>query len=508
MQIDSHTELRQLGRPMVLVIGDLILDRYTWGNSERVSPEAPVIVLQADVEEVRPGGAASVAALLRALEADVGLAGIVGADASGDTLCRLIRDADVEQGAVLQYRNRRTTSKERLIARAANRHPHQILRVDREVRDPLHSEMTAALTTEIVGRIPQSDAVLISDYGKGVCTPPLIAAVLKSALYHTKPILIDPARTADYRCYQGASLLTPNRVEAEIASGHRIKTPDDAIAIAPRLREQVATDAVLIKLDRDGMVFAGPNGHGVHFPTKPRVVYDVTGAGDMVLAMLGLCRAAGMSWEQAIPLANIAAGLEVERLGVTTVTRAEILSSMRKGNVTSFGKVVDIPTLVQLAQIHHQEGRTIVFTNGCFDLLHVGHVSCLQQAAALGDILVVAVNSDESVRRLKGPNRPVVKDCDRGALVAALGCVDYVTVFDEETPIELIRQVRPQVLAKGGTYKDEDVIGREIVEQYGGRIAVTDVLDGVSTTKILRKIGTGVPNLGTVRDFPNESEKA
>ena len=487
----------------ILVLGDLILDRYTFGNAERVSPEAPVVVLTVDNQEVRLGGAASVAFLLRGLEAEVTLAGVVGDDADGRTLMALLRDERINAELVLADPSRPTTSKERIIGRAADRHSHQIVRVDHESRQPLADSIADELATRIVEQLRTYSVLLISDYSKGVCTPELLRQVIDAARLHQIPILIDPARIADYSHYSGATLLKPNRVEAELVSGSRIHSPTDALEVAERLREQHQVESLLVTLDREGMVLStdvssendstpicssddrGQN----HFPTLPRSVYDITGAGDMVLAALGLSIANGAPLTDAVHIANVAAGLEIERLGVSQITLAELQSAYDQSLFpcrVQVSKSFSFEELLPCLAEYRTQGKSIVFTNGCFDLLHVGHVATLTQAAGLGDVLVVGVNTDASVRRLKGPTRPVIPEQQRAQMIAALAGVTHVVLFDEATPHRLLDAIRPDVLAKGGT--TGDIIGREIVEAYGGQVVRLDEVPEISTTRVLAKI--------------------
>jgi len=480
--------LRHIGSPRVLVVGDLILDRYTWGNAQRVSPEAPVLVLNQDHEESRLGGAASVACLLRGLDAEVALAGVLGDDGEASILLKLLEDAKVQPLCILSDPARPTTTKQRLLGRCGGRHPHQMLRVDRELSAPLDPEQQARLAAAVTRRLEQFQVLLISDYAKGVCTPRLLETAIRAARERNIPVLVDPARIADYARYRGASLLAPNRTEAGLATGRTIGTVDDALAAAETLRETCAARAVIVKLDRDGMVLVNAEGRQEHIPTTPREVHDVTGAGDMVLAMLGLTQAAGMPLAASIRLANVAAGIEVQRLGVAAVSRGEIQTELLRASVFSPKKLVTLDEMALLAESYRVAGRTIVLTNGCFDLLHVGHATYLEEASRLGDVLVVAVNSDRSVRELKGPDRPVIPEHDRAALLAALEVVDHVLVFDEDTPHQLLRRLRPDVLVKGGTYTAAEVVGREVVAGYGGRVCVTAQVESVSTTRILASV--------------------
>jgi D-beta-D-heptose 7-phosphate kinase/D-beta-D-heptose 1-phosphate adenosyltransferase len=490
---NSHllAALDKLSHPRILVLGDLILDRYTWGNAERVSQEAPVILLRADHREARLGGAANVCNMLRGLEAEVCCAGVIGADPDGATVRHLLSDAGVDHSLVLRDDKRPTTVKERFIGRAANRHPHQILRVDREVRDLLSEELEAKLAGQAVARLNEFDVLLVSDYGKGVCSPSLLAEMISAARQRRIPVIVDPSRDAQYARYRGATAVTPNRFEAEQATGLKIAVPQDALPAGHQLCRQLDLEVAIITLDSDGMFLAYPDGTGEHFPTRPRKVYDITGAGDMVLSMIGLCMACGISREDTVRLANIAGGLEVEQVGVVPIARQEIrLDILRSGKEGAAGKIITAQEAAQLAQAAKSKAQKVVFTNGCFDLLHEGHVTYLEEAARQGDLLILGLNSDFSVRQIKGPTRPVRKQADRAAVLAALAYVDYVVIFDDPTPIKLIDALRPDVLVKGGDYqgKEHEVTGRELVESYGGRLHLAAFVEGVSTTQILRTI--------------------
>jgi D-beta-D-heptose 7-phosphate kinase/D-beta-D-heptose 1-phosphate adenosyltransferase len=373
------------------------------------------------------------------------------------------------------------------MSRSANRQAQQIFRVDREERSPIDPNVERRLIDAILPQLPSHAAVLISDYAKGACTPALLAKVIEAARQRAIPVLIDPARIDDYAHYRHATLLAPNRVEAEMVTGRKIRSSNDALIAAESLSKRWEVPVVVIKLDCDGMVVAANGSPGRYCPTKHRVVQDVTGAGDMVLAMIGLAHASGLGWDEALVLANEAAGLEVERLGVSPVSKTELKTAIVPG-APAQPKQVTNDEMTHLVRTYRGQGKKIVFTNGCFDLLHVGHVGYLQEAASLGDVLIVAVNSDVSVRRLKGDGRPVVKELDRAAMIASLGCVDHVLIFDEDTPHRLLSQLRPDVLVKGGTYKCADVIGREVVESYGGDVKVLRLVQGISTTKIIDEI--------------------
>lgn len=485
-------QLRRIREPRLLVLGDLMLDRYTWGSAQRVSPEAPVLVLAADREEVRLGGAASVAGLLRGLKAEAVLAGVVGNDPAGRIAYRLFEESGIDSRLVLVDAGRPTTTKERFIGKAANKHAHQILRVDKESCSPIDTDQEARLAAAIRLELADCHAVLMSDYAKGVCTPKLLQAVIHAAHEASVPVLIDPARGADYRKYSKASLIKPNRFEAGEAWKAPITSPQEALAAGEFLCREFNLGAAVVTLDQEGMALAAPGKSGVLFRTKARSVYDITGAGDMALAMLGLCQASELDLKISVELANVAAGLQVERLGVEQVTRNEFLDAIIHEQAVSGnqkrGKLVTPADLPRLAAEYRHAGRRVVFTNGCFDLLHVGHVSYLQEAAALGDVLIVGINSDSSVHRIKGPTRPVIGEKDRAAMLAALACVSHVVIFEDATPHALLRALRPDVLVKGGTYTEQEVVGREVVDDYGGKVCVVGHIDGVSTTEILKSL--------------------
>jgi D-beta-D-heptose 7-phosphate kinase/D-beta-D-heptose 1-phosphate adenosyltransferase len=480
----------QLGQPRVLVVGDLMLDRYVWGDAARISQEAPVVLLQADHREERLGGASSVATLLRALGARVVLAGVVGADNDGDRIRRMLVEQGIDDEAVLIDPDRPSTVKERYIGRAQHRHPQQMIRVDYEARAPLSGALESGLIQSVIRQLRRVDIVLISDYDKGVCTSRVLAAIIAAARGINLRTLADPLRGQDYRKYHGCSAITPNRLEAGLATGLTINTLDQALLAGATLREQLDLEAAIVTLDKEGMALVHSDGRRELFPTRPRQVYDITGAGDMVLAVLGMALAAGADYGPAIRLANIAGGLEVEKIGVSPVTRDEILRDLLhggRGHVAG-GKVLVRETLAHELDQRRRFGARIAFTNGCFDLLHAGHVQYLQEARAQADLLVVGLNSDASVRALKGQGRPVNPVEARALVLSALEAVDYLTIFEETTPLEVIRTVRPDVLVKGADYHHDEVVGAGFVESYGGRVHLAALREGYSTTRLLQRL--------------------
>lgn len=489
MSADLINLVQNLGRPRVLVVGDLMLDRYVWGDAERISQEAPVILLHADRREERLGGASSVAAMLCALGAEVALAGVVGADADGGRLRQLLADLAIDASSVITDPGRPTTVKERYIGRAQHRHPQQMLRVDYETRAGVATGIEAALAAAIHTALNHADIVLVSDYDKGVCTPGLLATVMSAARTRGLRVLADPIRGQDYRKYHGCSAVTPNRLEAGLATGRALHTPDAALDAARQLLFDLELEAAIVTLDKDGMALAHRDGRRAVFPTRPRQVYDITGAGDMVLSVLGMALAAGADYDAAVPLANVAGGLEVERIGVATLTRDELLRDLLEHGLGGTRKILPRDVLRQEVEHRRRLGQRIAFTNGCFDVVHAGHVQYLHEARSQADVLVVGLNSDTSVQGLKGPGRPVHHQESRALVLAGLQAVDYVTVFDEPTPLELIRLVRPDVLVKGADYRKEDVIGAAFVEGYGGRVYLAPLRPGHSTTGVLRRLG-------------------
>lgn len=480
--------VRRLGSPRVLVVGDIILDRYVFGAAERISQEAPVPVFLVDREEDRLGGAASVASMLATLGASVSLCGVIGTDDAAPRVRRLLSDLHLA-GDVLDDPGRRTTLKVRYIGRAQDRHPQQMMRADHEERRALDARLEDRLIDAIERRLADTEIVLVSDYAKGVCSPALLNRVFAAARERGLRVIVDPIRGSDYARYAGATCLTPNRTETQLASGMAVSSSAEALAAGRYLLALLGCEAIVVTLDKEGMALVHRDGRGRVFPTRARQVYDITGAGDMVLSVLGLCLAGGEDYESAVALGNIAGGLEVEHLGVATLTRADLLRDLATSSATTTAKLLSREALLVALAPRRQAGERVVFTNGCFDILHAGHVRMLRQARELGHLLVVGLNSDESVRRLKGPSRPVNPVDARSEVLAALGCVDYVVVFGEDSSQALIEAVRPDILVKGGDYQIEGVVGREFVEARGGQVVLLPLTPDQSTTRILRLIG-------------------
>lgn len=474
--------LAQIKGLNVLVIGDLMLDEYVWGRTERISPEAPVQVVDVLEDDLRLGGAGNVINNLLALGCGVEVVSVLGDDADGAQLQGMLAALGVGTRGVIQAVGRTTSRKTRILA--SNQ---QMLRIDRESRD----QVSPAIENELIGRVHSlSDAcqvILVSDYLKGVLTEGLLSEIFIAGKNSGIPVVVDP-KGNDYRKYRGATLLTPNRNEAQIASGIEIKDEASLCEAGRALRESLELEALVLTRSEEGMSLFVHDGREIHLPTEAREVFDVSGAGDTVLALLGIGLGVGLPLEKAAHMANLAAGIVVSKVGTSTVSAEEILTVVGRHLSDADLKIKSCETLRLLLEGERQRGKKIVFTNGCFDLLHVGHVKYLQKARSLGDVLVLGLNSDASIRRLKGEKRPLIGEEERAHLMAALKCIDYVVVFDEDTPLQLIEALRPDILVKGGDYTPESVVGKELVESYGGRIELVNFVDGKSTTNVIETI--------------------
>lgn len=480
--------VNRFGSPRILLIGDLMVDEYIYGNAERLSPEAPVPVVHERRREHSCGGAGNVATDLAVLGAQVLCVGVRGNDANGDLLTKLLARHRINTDGVIVDPSRPTTSKIRLVGLAQHRHPQQMLRLDQEDTSALSPAINAKILDYVKSQLPTCACVCIEDYNKGLLSHDLTQAITTLARAAGKPVLVDPAAINDYSKYKGATVITPNRTEAERATGLKLADSIEAApALAKALLEQLDLAACTLTLDRHGIYLLEPNKPGVLHPTRPRKVYDVTGAGDMVLAAMAMAIAHGANWSEACDLANIAGGLEVEKFGCVPIQKIEILRELNNMSGVDAGKQLALPELLVELQARRAAGHKVVFTNGVFDILHAGHVQYLKFSRSQGDLLVVGVNSDDSVKRLKGPARPVNTLNDRLAVLAGLAAVDFVVPFDTDTPADLIRAVQPDVLVKGDDYAGKEVVGRDTVESRGGRVVLAPFLQGRSTTNIIEK---------------------
>ena len=383
--------------------------------------------------------------------------------------------------------DRPTITKTRMVGLAEHRHRQQILRVDDEIVRPPGASDAGRLVKAVQAALPEADVVCLEDYAKGLLSPAVCAGIIASAREHAKPVLVDPARSGNWEKYRRATLLTPNRAELEIGVG-RALSDDELDSQAATLAKRLELDALIVTLGRDGARLVRPDGSVEHSTTRPRAVYDNTGAGDAVLAMVAVAVAAGAKLEQAVPLANIAGGLEVSKFGCVPIARDEVVNELRHGH-DGRGKTRGVTELAAELNARRARGETVVFTNGCFDLLHPGHVELLEQAKSLGSLLVVGLNSDASVKTLnKSGDRPIRKQQDRAHMLAALEAVDYVVLFDEPDPGRLIEQVAPDVLVKGSDWAGKGVVGQKFVESRGGRVHLIDVVEGYSTSGELERI--------------------
>ncbi|MBB3170015.1 bifunctional D-glycero-beta-D-manno-heptose-7-phosphate kinase/D-glycero-beta-D-manno-heptose 1-phosphate adenylyltransferase HldE [Simiduia aestuariiviva] len=465
----------QYTQSQVLVIGDVMLDRYWHGGTSRISPEAPVPVVNVEQVEDRPGGAGNVALNIAALGAGAALVGIVGQDEAGEALKTRLNAANIHTDFQI-VTDKPTITKLRVVSRH-----QQLLRMDFE------TPYAAADSSEFIAKaeklVPHMGAVILSDYAKGSLHH--VQALIAVANRHQVPVLVDP-KGADFSRYQGATLLTPNLHEFETVVG-RCDTEQALVDKGLALLDQLQLQALLITRGEHGMTLLRRGMPEMHLPARAREVYDVTGAGDTVISVLAASLAAGEALPQAVGLANLAAGIVVGKLGTATISAPELRRAVKQEQGSERGVLTEEQLLMAIEEAR-AAGERIVFTNGCFDIIHAGHVGYLEDTRALGDRLIVAINSDESVKRLKGPGRPINPVDRRMAVLAGLEAVDWVTYYDDDTPERLLKLIKPDVLVKGGDYTEDQVVGHEIVKAYGGSVQVLSFFENVSTTAIVKKI--------------------
>ena len=459
----------------VLVLGDVMLDRYWFGATNRISPEAPVPVVKVQDIEERACGAANVAMNIASLNVPVALHGLIGRDDAGNALDKLLNSHNIENHCVA-VDTHPTITKLRILSRH-----QQLLRLDFE--EGFHNVDSQPLLTKLSQEITAYGALILSDYGKG--TLESVQQMIQIARKANVPVLIDPKGT-DFERYRGATLLTPNMSEFEAVVGH-CKDDDDIVAKGLKMIADFDLSALLVTRSEKGMTLLRPNQAPYHLPTQAKEVYDVTGAGDTVISVLATAIADGRPYEEACYLANAAAGVVVGKLGTSTITPVELENAIHQRATTGFG-VVSEAELKEIVHDAKNRSEKIVMTNGCFDILHPGHVSYLENARKLGDRLIVAVNTDESVKRLKGEARPINHLAARMAVLAGLASVDWVVPFDEDTPQRLISEILPDLLVKGGDYKPEEIAGSQEVWANGGEVQVLNFENGCSTTNVIKKI--------------------
>jgi D-beta-D-heptose 7-phosphate kinase/D-beta-D-heptose 1-phosphate adenosyltransferase len=464
----------------VLVVGDIMLDRYIWGDVERVSPEAPVPIVRAVHRSERPGGAANVAMNLAGLSAKASLFGFCGQDADRDSLMVCLEKADVS-AHLTSVETHPTTTKLRIVAGQ-----QQMLRLDTEKTEEYSTEAYEDLIARVEAGILSADAIVLSDYAKGVLSDNVCRRVIEKAREQGIPILVDPKQQSFTR-YRGATTICPNLSELSVATNTAAKDLNTVLSAGQTIVSELGLECLTVTLSEKGIALLRPNAKTI-FPAVARQVFDVSGAGDTVIATLALAMASGLEMETAVQLANVAAGIVVSKVGTVPIMRDELLTSlMPEIELQAREKVLPADRLKTRVSAWRSSGESVVFTNGCFDLLHIGHITMLEDARRQGDRLIVGINSDASVSRLKGPTRPMVGQRERAYVLAALAAVDAVVIFDEPTPLQLIEALRPDVIVKGGDYKEETVVGAKEVRSWGGCVKIVPIVEGFSTTKLIAK---------------------
>lgn len=475
--------LESLRTSRLLCVGDVMLDRYVYGEVERISPEAPIPVMRIRRETAMLGGAGNVVCNMVALGASVAFVSLVGKDEGGREVARLLSGLPRAQARLVTEPGRQTPIKTRYVAAG-----QQLMRADLESVDPIGPAAAERLLEEVAGALDGAAALVVSDYAKGALPPPVLARLIAMAAAAGVPAIVDP-KGRDYTVYRGAALLTPNRKELSEATGMGVDGDEAVVAAARRLVDTCGVGAVLVTRSQDGMSLVAA-GEVHHLPAEAREVFDVSGAGDTVVAALSAALAVGARLPDAAALANIAAGIVVGKAGTAVALPGEIAARLtRHEQWHGGGKVMTLPQALDAVGGWRLKGLRVGFTNGCFDLLHPGHISLLAQARAACDRLVVGLNTDASVVRLKGPARPVQPEQARATVLASLAAVDAVVPFDQDTPLDLIEALRPDVLVKGADYTVETVVGADLVQGYGGKVLLAELLDGFSTTGTIARIG-------------------
>lgn len=478
--------VEKLGGVRVLSVGDLMLDRFVYGAVDRISPEAPVPVLRIERESVMLGGVGNVARNLRALGASVCLVAVLGRDQEARDIKGLLRD-DVEiESHLIEDDARPTTIKTRYIAGS-----QQMMRADRERIVPVSDGLEEDIIERAVADLAHANALVLSDYGKGVLTEPVLRRLIDAATERGVPVIVDP-KGSDYSRYAGATLVTPNRRELAEASGRSAGSDDAIVETAAALIASTGVRGVLVTRSQDGMsLVRSDESEALHLPATAREVYDVSGAGDTVVATLAAALGAGLAVEDACRLANVAAGLVVAKMGTATAAASEMAATLRQRELdVGESKTVTLDGARALAESWRRQGLKVGFTNGVFDLLHPGHVSLIRQARSACDRLVVGLNSDSSVKRLKGETRPIQNDASRALVLGSLASVDAVVIFPDDTPLTVIETLKPDVLVKGADYTVETVVGADVVQSYGGRVMLARLEDGHSTTATVARISS------------------
>lgn len=484
--MDILHHLDHFDRMRVMCIGDVMLDRFMYGTVERISPEAPIPVFTQIREERMLGGAGNVVRNLLSLGAEATFIAVVGDDAVGNQLTQLVGAEARILPHLISERGRISSKKTRYVAGG-----QQLLRSDHESKTPIHEATARKLLDVALAELPQHQAVILSDYGKGTLTPAICRAIIDAAQTAKIPVFVDP-KARDVSIYAGATVLSPNARELALAAGVEGFAEDASlVTTAQTLCATNRFGYVLVTRGEHGMTLVDRNGLVAHIPAQAHEVFDVSGAGDTAIATLCLAHAAGAPMTQAAELANLAAGVAVGRIGTAVVYRTDITSALYQHRAAALQqKIIPLAHAQAMVDRWRREGHVIGFTNGCFDIMHAGHISLLTDAAKRCGRLIVGLNADASVQRLKGPSRPVNNEMDRASILAAIEAVAAVVVFSEDTPMELIRALKPDVLMKGADYTREQVVGHELVESYGGRVELIPLKEGYSTTGILKKLAS------------------
>jgi D-beta-D-heptose 7-phosphate kinase/D-beta-D-heptose 1-phosphate adenosyltransferase len=480
--------------PRVLVVGDAMLDQYIWGEVDRISPEAPVPVVRATLRDEKPGGAANVAMNLAGLGACVTLVGFAGGDREQQTLESLLSDQGIEPSLVVAA-TAATTTKLRILCGH-----QQMMRVDSEVAKQFSPEDYQQLLQRAFTAMTDASVVVLSDYAKGVLTEEVCQSLIGEARRRGAPVLVDP-KCRDFARYRGATAICPNAKELAAATGDAANNLESLLDAGQALVAALDVQYLAVTLGEKGIAVLERNSRS-HAPAVVRQVYDVSGAGDTVIAVLALAAACDVPVQTAAALANVAAGIVVSKVGTVPVQREELLGALSQPMALPMDeKVLQRNRLLSRVSAWRAAGERIVFTNGCFDILHIGHISLLEQARRKGDRLIVGLNSDDSVRRLKGPLRPIVAEQERTRVLAALSSVDAVVVFEEDTPLRLIEAIRPDVLVKGGDYTEDTVIGAREVRAWGGRLELIPLVGNVSTSRLIAKSADRTAGNSIARSF-------
>ena len=475
--------LKLIPERTIVCIGDLMLDDFVYGEVSRISPEAPAPILAVTRNDLNVGGAGNVARNIAALGARCIFLGVVGEDDASRTLMRALAAEPLIEPHLVVDPGRPTTRKVRFVS---EHHSTHLLRADWELVQPLDARTEKILIDRALAALPRAASVVLSDYAKGALTPRVIREVIEAAKAAGIPIIVDP-KAIDYSIYRGATVIKPNRKELSEATRRRTETDEEVIAAGRELNRLLGTEAVVVSLSDAGLILVPASGAALHVPAYPVRVRDASGAGDTVVAALAVMLAAEVAYEPAVRAANAAGAVVVGKRGTATASAAELRSRiLPAASLAPEEKIVFDWSLLDERLVEWQ-GLRIGFTNGCFDLLHPGHIKLLTEARAACDRLIVGLNGDASVTRLKGEGRPMQQAHARAEVLAALEAVDLVVIFDQDTPLELIRRIRPKVLAKGGDYRREEVVGHELVEGDGGEVILIELVPGFSTTKIVRQ---------------------